>query len=73
MSTIEYFNKCLRQAKDTLRIGIYEMILFMEEDFDNLNIILSVIDQRNRQIIKDELAEEYGIDYSNTILPEIIW
>jgi hypothetical protein len=71
--TIDYFNKSLRQAKNTLNLNIYEMLLFIDEDFDSLNVLLTVIDNRNKQIIKDELAEEYGIDYSNTVLPEIIW
>jgi hypothetical protein len=70
---IEYFNACLRQAKDYIKVDIYSMILFMEGDFENLNILLSVIDQRNKQIIKEELADEYGINYSNNVLPEIIW
>jgi len=70
---IEYFNKSIRQAKDTLNLNIYEMILFMDEDFDGLNVILSIVDNRNRQTIKDELAKDYGVDYSNIILPEIVW
>jgi hypothetical protein len=70
---INYFNKSLRQAKNTLNLDIYEMLLFIDEDFDGLNVLLSIIDRRNKQIIKDELAEEYGIDYTNVILPEIIW
>jgi len=69
----EKFNELLRKAKDKIKINMFEMVLFLEDDFTTIGLILSSLDERNKDIIKEEMAHEFNLDYGNdTTISELV-
>jgi len=64
-------NIVLRRIKKSHGILISDIVLFLEE-FTRIKKVLYFLDNDNRWIIKNELAEKYNIEIETTILEKIL-
>ena len=61
-------NRCLRKTHRALSMNMFDMILFLDEDYMNMDTVINVLDEKNKQIIRNECIKQYYIDDSDTIL-----
>lgn len=64
----QQFNVILRKIKAEHSVDIYESVIFIEQDFAEINFILKMLDDRNWAGIKKELSVKYGKEIKNNKL-----
>ena len=67
------FNSGLRRSYKKANIPMHEAILLIEEDYSQMNNIMRLLDERNKQIIREECIEKFKIHDDDTILFEILF
>ena len=67
------FNNILRKAHKELNIPIYEIVLFIEENFIKILRINSMLDEENRLTVKEELAAKHNIKLPKTALYKLLY
>lgn len=68
---IVILNESLRNIKEKHKINISLSILIIDEDYMNINNVVNLMDERNKQIIYDELSNERG-DPNFNIISDIV-
>ena len=68
---IDEFNNCLRQIKEIIQINIYEMLLFLEDDYITVEFAINLLDERNKSIIREEMIQDYHIDHGGNRLSDV--
>jgi hypothetical protein len=71
-SITEKFNKSLRKTHKLMNMNMFDMILILDEDLINMDTLINVLDDRNKQIIRNECIKTFHIDDSDTILFDIL-
>lgn len=65
-------NRCLRKTHRVMKIHMFDMILFLDEDYMNMDTLMNILDEKNKQIIRNECITHYHIDDSDTILFDVL-
>lgn len=65
-------NKALRKAHKLISMNMFDMIILLDEDFVNMDTLIGVLDDRNKQIIRNECIKTFHINDSDTILFDIL-
>ncbi len=55
------FNMILRGAKHDLKISMYDMVVYIAEDFSTIRLVFMALDDENKQIVKNELLKEFNV------------
>jgi hypothetical protein len=66
------FNRALQKTCLGIPMLMHEIILLLEEEFTTMNFLLMALNDRNKQIIKNECKSKYNINDDDCILFEIL-
>lgn len=66
------FNTALRKTSLYTKINMHEIILLLEEDHTTLNFLMASLNDRNKDIIRNECKIKYNINDDDCILFEIL-
>lgn len=66
------FNASLRRSYRTAHLLMYEAILFIEEDYTTMDTIVNLLDEKNKQIVRNECSKKFHINDDDSILFEIL-
>jgi len=68
----EKFNRTLRKVHKSMNMNMFDMILLLDEDLINMDTLINILDDRNKQIIRNECIKTFHINDSDTILFDIL-
>ena len=66
------FNMALRKAHASIPMPMHEIILLLEDEYTTINFLMTALNDRNKQIIKNECKLKYNINDDDCILFEIL-
>lgn len=66
------FNRALRKTHKAMNMNMFDMILLLDEDFMSMDMLVNILDGRNKQIIRNECIKTFHINDNDTILFEIL-
>lgn len=66
------FNRTIRKIKNILCMNLYEILVYLEEDYLTFSYLLYLLDERSKAIIMKEMEIDFHINYCDTILSEIL-
>ena len=67
-SMMEPFNFMLKKFKKDYLFDISDMLVCIEQDFANLFIILNLLDEETKFLLKEELCENYDLKLKKNLL-----
>jgi len=65
---IRKFNACLRKVNKKSEIKIYEILLLLDNEYSTIDIMVSMLDENNRQIVRNECTIAYNINDNDCTL-----
>jgi hypothetical protein len=65
-------NKCLRKTHRVMKIHMFDMIIFLDEDYMNMDTLINILDEKNKQTIRNECAKHFNITDGDTILFDVL-
>lgn len=66
------FNETIRKAKTEVNIGLVDIIVLFEENFNKFKKILSILDGETKYELKKELSKKYFIQLDENNLKQIL-
>lgn len=69
---IRKFNMALKKTSKHIPILMHEILLLLEGDYTTINFLIMILNDRNKQIIKNECKDKYNINDDECILFEIL-
>lgn len=69
---IRLFNSALRKTSMELNIKVHEIIIFLDEDFGNIDSMMDIFDEKNKDIMRSEMSKAYNISDEDCILFRIL-
>ncbi len=69
---IKKFNSSLRRVLKVMNIKMYEMILLLDEEYSTVDSLISILDEKNKQIIRNECIQEFHVNDDDCILFDIL-
>lgn len=72
LQAIQDFNSCLRRTSSVIGSKMYDIVLFLNEDYGEINQIFDMLDEKNKQIIRMEMKKDFNIKEDECILFDIL-